>query len=104
MREQEILKRIDVLLTTNPIGHEAFSGALGLLTSLYGPKSPQVDDLTEKGRSFSNRFYGAGLDEQLTSLAQGVLQNLKSDIESGLVASLQGSITGEVLTDFLQLA
>lgn len=104
MREQEILKRIDSLLTTNPSGHEAFSGALGLLTSLYGPHSPQVDDLTKKGKSFSDRFAGGGLDNQLTDLAQGVLQNLKTEIELGIVTSLSGSITGDVLTDFLKLA
>ena len=75
-----------------------------MLTGLYGRGSPQVDDLTRKGQSLSTRFNGFGLDDQLKHLAQGTLQNIKAEIESGLILTLQGSITGEVLTDFLLLA
>ncbi len=104
MREQEIRKRIDVLLTTNPTGFEVYNGALSLVSSLYGPQSPQVKDLTEKSKSLSSRYAGDGLERVLLGVSEGVLQNLKAEIECGLVTSLQSSVTGEVLTDFLRLA
>ena len=104
MREQEIIKRIDILLTTNPTGFEVYNGALSLVSSLYGPQSPQVKDLTEKSKSLSSRYAGDGLERVLLGVAEGVLQNLKAEIECGLVTSLQSSVTGEVLADFLRLA
>lgn len=37
-------------------------------------------------------------------IAKGALQNLKAELDAGLVGSLQRTITGEVLTDFIRLA
>jgi hypothetical protein len=103
MRE-EIRKRIDALLDTrNVTGYEAYSGALSLMVLVYGAGSPQVRDLTQKGESFATRFYGAGLEDNLSSVATGALQNLKAEIDGGLIVALQKTITGDVLADFLQL-
>jgi hypothetical protein len=38
------------------------------------------------------------------AFAKGALQNLKDEIEAGLTGSLRHQVTGEVLTDFIQLA
>lgn len=104
MRE-EIIKRIDALLDQRSVsGHEAYSGALSLMVLVYGAGSVQVKDLSQKGESFAARFSGSGLDANLASVATGALQNVRAEIESGLIITLQRAITGDVLADFLQLA
>jgi hypothetical protein len=108
MKEEDIKARINALLdgksrgTVN--GHELFQGALSLTILLYGSGSPQVQSLTQKSESYAGRYGGSGLAEQLGPVAVGALQNLKAEIDAGLVGSLQRTVTGEVLTDFLQLA
>ncbi len=103
MRE-EITKRINDLLTGQVNGHEAFSGALSLMVLVHGAGSPQVKDLAQKGESFATRFHSTGLDNNLYEVAVGALQNLKAEIDGGLIVGLQKTITGNVLADFLQLA
>jgi hypothetical protein len=103
MRE-EITKRIEALLGPEVNGHEAFSGALSLMVLVHGSGSPQVRDLAQKGESFATRFHSTGLDNSLYEVAIGALQNLRAEIDGGLIAALQKTITGDVLTDFLQLA
>jgi hypothetical protein len=105
LMQEEIVKRINTLLDPQKVsGFEAYNGALSLMVLTYGANSPQVKDLTQKSESFSNRFHGSGLDGVLWRVAAGALQNLRAEINAGLVVSLQKTITGEVLADFLQLA
>jgi len=111
MKQEHIRKRIDELLAPGTssqskaiAGHEIFNGALSMMAFLYGPQSPQVQDLREKGQSMSQRFNGEGLSHNLGLLGRGALQNLSGEIDAGLIGSIQRTVTGEVLTDFLQLS
>lgn len=105
MKEASIKNRIDALLAgDSDRGFELFNGALSLMVLLYGSNSPQVQSLTKTADSLGSRYSGEGLEYQLSFLASGALQNMKAEIEAGVVGSLQKTITGEVLTDFLQLA
>jgi hypothetical protein len=109
MKEEQVRKRIDELLAPRTgieslSGHEVFNGALSLMTLLYGPKSPQVQDLREKSQLISQRYGGHGLSDNLGLLGEGALQNLRAEIHAGLIGSIQRSVTGELLTDFLQLS
>ena len=110
MKQEQIQRRIDELLApgTNSqskiAGHEIFSGALSLMALLYGPQSLQVQDLKEKGQSITQRYSGEGLSMNLGFLGRGALQNLSGEIDAGLIGSIQRAVTGEVLTDFLQLS
>jgi hypothetical protein len=111
MNQQQIQKRIADLLAPGTgtqgkaiAGHEIFQGALSLMSLVYGAQSPQLKDLTEKGMSLSTRFSSDALGQQLSLLGRGSLRNLSAEIEAGLIGSIQRSVTGEVLTDFLQLS
>ena len=111
MKEEEIKKRIDALLMggsgggdRNVRGHELYNGALSLIALLYGPNSPQLKSFTQKAETITERFSGTGLADNLSFLSRGALQNMRAEIEAGVVGSLQRTITGEVLADFLQLA
>jgi hypothetical protein len=106
MMQEQIRKRIDELLAprTGITGLEIFNGALSLMALLCGPQSLQVQDLKEKGQLISQRYGGSGLDHNLGILGTGALQNLSAEIHAGLIGSIQKAVTGEVLTDFLQLS
>jgi hypothetical protein len=108
MDSADILKRIDELLTLPPGVRDApqlSHACVSLLSLVYGPKSPQVEHFNT---SFAAIHKGGGnsgwQSQQVSQAAQGTLKNLKREIESGLTGSLQHQITGEVLTDFIQLA
>lgn len=85
-------------------GHELLNAAFSHMSHLYGPSSPQVQSLTKQSEILAGRFNGVGLDDQLSLMAAGALTNLKAEIDAGLIGSLQRTVTGDVLTDFLQLA
>lgn len=108
MESVDILLRIDELLKIEArSGPDLFSnaaeisqGCVSLLTLVYGPKSSQVAQfnsaIATAGRSSTNFW--------TIQTAHGVLRNLKSEIEVGLTRNLRHQITGEVLTDLIQLA
>ncbi|HLO18356.1 MAG TPA: hypothetical protein VK206_26220 [Anaerolineales bacterium] len=112
MNKETLLKRIDELSAISGArndGFEAriqemFHGALDIMVVLYGPSSVQLQNFLKEEESIRGKYAGeggAGLRGQLT---RGVLKNLKAAIETGIIESVQKSITGEVLSDFLQLA
>jgi hypothetical protein len=108
MDTTDILKRIDELLVLVPGVHEApqlSQGAISLLTLVYGSKSTQVAQLQTDFAAIHKHSGGHGLKgQQLSQAAQGALKNLKREIESGLTGNLRQQISGEVLTDLIQLA
>jgi hypothetical protein len=82
-----------------------YLGAVGLFESLYGPSSPQVRALFDLRQSFAK----SQLKDEYEILSfshglEGYLYNLKSEIESGLVASVLKQTSGQVLGDFVSLA
>jgi hypothetical protein len=102
-----ILSRIEELLnldTQKDIhvnSSQLAQGCVSLLTLVYGPNSAQVQQFTD---SLANIPKGGFRSQWVAISAQGTLKNLKCEIEAGLAGSLRSRITGEVLTDLVQLA
>jgi hypothetical protein len=109
MDSADILKRIDELLNLQPTGtvldanvSELLQGCTSLLSLVYGPKSSQLQQFTVSIASIpvSNVLR----HHTMAVTAQGTLKNIKRELEAGLTGSLRHQITGEVLTDLIQLA
>jgi hypothetical protein len=107
MESTDILKRIEELLnldTKTEIhvnSYQLAQGCVSLLTLVYGPKSAQVQQFNA---SLAEIPKGGFRSHWVALAAQGTLNNLKREIEDGLAGSLRSQITGEVLTDLVQLA
>jgi hypothetical protein len=83
---------------------ELFHGALDIMTIMYGPSSIQLKNFIEEEATIRQKFNPDAASEFRNQLVMGVLNNMKAALKAGIIGSLQKSITGEVLTDFLQLA
>jgi hypothetical protein len=111
MDEKALKARIDALLELakpvqgvdwHVVAHELFQGTVTVLEAVYGPQSTHA-------RAFQDAFEraGGGVHTDLyfaTRAAQGVLQNLKAEVEAGLLGNLRQQMAGDVLTDFVALA
>ena len=64
----------------------------------------QVQNFIKEADVIRGKFTGTHYADSITLVAQGALRNTKSEVEAGLIDSLEKTVTGEVLTDFLQLA
>ena len=109
MESADILKRIDELLTL-PHGSvreapQLAQGCVSLLSLVYGSDSTQVEQFNRSLDAIQSQKGGEGFKcQQISNTAQGALRNLKREIECGLTGNLRQQITGEVLTDLIQLA
>jgi hypothetical protein len=81
-----------------------FHGAIDIMIILYGPASVQLQNFIREEETIRQHYVGQAGAEFRDPLTRGVLKNMRAAIEAGLVESFQKSITGEVLSDFLQLA
>ena len=104
MNLETIKSRVEALLVTRNVGDHAselLTGALTVLSAVYGPESHQVLMLRhasqDLGKSLHNNY-------KIAETVIGALKNLKDELDLGLVGSLQKRLTGEVLVDFVQLA
>lgn len=112
MNKGALLKRIDELLALSGVQNEGFAsrvqemfhGAVDIMVILYGSSSVQLQNFLKEEEAIHKNFVGSRGAEYREQLTRGVLKNLKAAIETGIIESLQKSITGEVLSDFLQLA
>jgi hypothetical protein len=116
MTKDEILKRIDQLLSTNFPTHEddeltaaimeCYQGTLTLLDKLYGLNSSQANALrksADRAEKYAAHPAG-GLREALLPVIKGTLRTLRSEVNAGLTGSLARQAAGEVMGDFLALA
>ena len=115
MEFESLKKRIDFLIDladeaitgeSFPKQMEVYNGTITLLSGIHGPDSHHVSVLlsTHKKVGGANHITLLRSAQELTWSAQGALENLKAEIESGLMGSLQKRMTSEVLTDTVQLA
>ena len=108
MEPSDIVKRIDELLALQVgVGNAALlsQGCVSLLSLVYGPKSVQIENFNSSIAPINKGDGSVGWKGQQVSVAaQGILKNLKREIESGLTGNFKLQVTGEVLTDFIQLA
>jgi hypothetical protein len=107
-----ILKRIDELLAVSTVADEDIytraaeisQGTVSLLSLVYGPESAQVKNFNRK-LDDANSVSAPDWKNQIAGeSAKGILRNLRREIEAGLTGSLRKSVTGDVLTDLVQLA
>jgi hypothetical protein len=89
---------------TITIAPELFQGAISLMANVYGPESVQVNSLHKQAAGINGKKSGSDAAELIIGVAVGALRTLKREIQAGLVGSLRRQISGEVLTDFLQLS
>lgn len=86
--------------------NELLHGALTAMSAIYGPESHQVKALQDASKEALNRKTGVLVQNMsdVKRAVKGVLENLKAEIDGGLVGSLQKRLTSDVLTDLVQLA
>jgi len=77
-----------------------YRGALTAAIAVYGPESPHVQDLRAAGPVALNFTKGAITAEAI----RGTLENIEAEIEAGVVGTLRGRISGEILADLTSLA
>jgi hypothetical protein len=77
---------------------------ISLLSLVYGERSPQLASYSKEIDKIRADTHGAGNPSLMVRSAHGALSSLKREIESGLIGSLRQQITGEVLTDLVQLS
>jgi hypothetical protein len=110
MKEADIRNRIGSLLVSaqNPKkaskSNELLFGTLTIMNIVYGPNNPQAEKLSKETEYIRKRYSDDYASENIAELAESILRNIKGELESGILGSIQRTLTGEVLTDFLQLA
>ena len=110
MDEAVIRERIKQLLSVSvPAGdssgqigaaNEILQGTLTLMAAVYGPESQQIETFLESVKSLRNDRVWS----RIAIASYGVLKNMEAELVAGLTGSLRKQITGDVLTDFIQLA
>src|SRR5580704_15260224 len=112
MDETKIKARIEELLNTQCQGmndttawaSELYQGALSMLGLIHGENCEQISafrDVVAANQKMKEIPYRVAVEVARSS--QGVLRNLKREVEEGLVGNLRREVTGEVLADFVQL-
>ena len=100
MDDSAIRKRIDELLKvpdTDEGGHHLFQGTMNLVSLVYGPDSVLLRDMERVGQGKGGVVY---LIQRRTA-ARGTLENLRGDLDAGVVSNLRAQVAGAVLTDFM---
>jgi hypothetical protein len=87
------------------LANELFQGTITVLSAVYGPDSEQMKGLraiaqatilkAPSDRMLIGNFFGP---------VTGILKNVKDELDSGLIGTLEKRIAGDILGDFIQLA
>lgn len=112
MDENAIRARIEVLLAVPwenrkmySLSSQILQGAITLLEAVHGTDAEQTKVLNARVATIErSETSGVLAAYGIFEAATGTLLNLKGELESGLTGSLNRTITGEVLSDFLALA
>jgi len=111
--KNNIIKRIDDLIdsTTKAIKqwdhsacNEVVSGTITILERLYGAHSHKTKAFLEQHDECCKDKKSPRPFVDLASSAEGVLRSIKSELESGLIGSIQLQAQGGIFGDFLSLA
>ena len=81
-------------------------GTSGILEALYGPGSIQEKNLQVHLDKVLGTAHPSitGIQKYIIESIHGTLESVLREIDSGLIGSLQSTVTGEVLTDLIQLS
>ena len=80
-----------------PIQAEVVSGTIQLIETLYGANS-------QKYASYNNELSDNKDPRERVRITLGVLKSIKTEIEAGLVGSLELEVQGAIFGDFITLA
>lgn len=76
------------------------------MTAVYGDNSPQMQSLLRRRDDITKEHPGGGImrKQNVVEAVQGALQNLRGELEAGLLASIERRVASDVLSDLIQLA
>jgi len=84
---------------------EAFSGTITILENLYGRGSNQLESLKDSRRNIQKKELSiVGEMSELAFTITGILRNVKSEVEAGLIESIEVAASGAVVADFVAFA
>src|SRR5262245_56734263 len=89
---ETILKRIEPFLAENAsmsLEQEIVQAAVSLMTIVYGPNSSQLTRFEKDIEAINMKWAGSVSAKYTHYLAAGVLRNLKAEIESGLIGTIE---------------
>lgn len=81
-------------------GNELLQGAVSVMAAVYGRESTQVTTFLESVETFRT----PGVWHRVFHTCLGALKNLETELTAGFTGSLHKRVTGDILTDFIQLA
>ena len=104
--KNRILGEIDKLIAPNTTipAEELAHTTTSILVLVYSEESPQVKDYAERLVAIRNKYVPELMREHIKDLCDGVLRGTRRGINAGLTGSIRRQVTGEVLTDMVQLA
>ena len=113
MDASKIKERVKELLVKSARGRslqiasELQHGTKGILEALYGPGSIQGKNFEghlERVIGKSPIMGAPSIQENIIEAIRGTLESVLREIDSGLIGSLQSTVTGEVITDLIKLS
>ncbi len=114
MNENALLERVKALIQRcddskqDPlsVGNEILQGTLTLIGAIYGSNSPHLTTLQSAHRTaFADGPGDQGYKtRRALPVLRGALENIRTELEVGLLGDVRREITGGIITDFLQLA
>ncbi len=102
--KNNIIKRINELIDLED--NEVVSGTIAILEQIYGTNSQKTKAFLEQHSACCKNPERMPhiIREHLADSAKGILHSIKSEVEAGLVGSIQLQAQGGVFSDFLSLA
>ena len=105
-RIDELIHKAEQNVKTLDSAQEIFSGLVLILELLYGKDNGKLKSLLDS-KNDSNKlgyYYISELYERQIQLCLGVLRSIKTEIELGLIGSLEKQYKGEVFGDLIKMA
>ena len=108
MNLDDIKRRVDALVETvrdsdGATALQNYHSVLSVMVMFYGEGSSQLKSFIRDKDSYVEKF-GGNSPRYISFLTIGALNTLKEEIDQGFTGSLEQTIAGEVLSDFIVLA
>jgi hypothetical protein len=99
------IKRADEVVASisNSNYSEGMQFATSMIAAFYGADSPQMKTFRETAQSFQ-KAQPHILPFALADHAKGTIQNIKVEIQAGLIKSVRALLTGEIVAELVGLA